>query len=48
MNKVPNGTSGRVLGKRDTENDAGDNQYIAVQDKISIFHRVFTFSLKND
>ena len=37
MNKVPDGTSGRVLGKWDTENDAGDDQDVAVQNKISIF-----------
>ena len=40
VNKVPDGTSGRVLSKWDTENDAGDHQDIAVQNKISIFFSV--------
>ena len=43
MNKVPDGTSGRVLSKRDTENDAGDHQNIAVQNKISIFYRFLIY-----
>ena len=48
MDQVPDGTSGRVLGKWDTENNAGDHQDVAVQNKISIFYRFLTFSLKND
>ena len=43
VNKVPNGTSGRVLGKWDTENDAGNHQNIAIQNKISIFYRFLLF-----
>ena len=48
VNKVPNGTSGRVLGKRDTENDAGNHQNIAIQNKISICYRFLFFSVENN
>ena len=47
VNKVPNGTSGRVLGKWDTENDAGNHQNIAIQNKISIFYRFLYFLVEN-